>query len=181
MHYQLIRGRRKGSALLEFTLVGIPLIFLWLSVVQMGIGMWQYHTIQYAVKMATSYASVHGATCASPNSCFVNVSDVVNMFQTNAIGVPMSKVALTLTSQSGASVTCSAVSTCSGNASWSTTWPPTASNDNAVGKWIKIRADYTFNSSLAMFLPGSGSVHFGSNVGAGAFDFPGYSYQLIQF
>ena len=166
--------------MLEFTLVGIPLIFLWLSVVQMGIGMWQYHTIQYAVKAAASYASVHGATCASPNSCFVNVSDVVNMFQTNAIGVPMSKVALTLTSQN-ASVTCPVVSSCSSNASWSTTWPPTANNDNAVGSWIKIRADYTFNSALAMFWPGAGAVQFGSSAGAGAFDFPGYSYQLIQF
>ncbi len=180
MRYQLNRKRRRGSTLLEFTLVGIPMIFLWISVVQMGLGMWQYHTLQYAVKAATSYASVHGATCASPNSCFVNVSDVVNMFQTNAIGVPMSKVALTLTSQS-ASVTCSQVSSCSSNSSWSTTWPPTASSDNAVGNWIKIRADYTFSSSLAMFWPGAGVVRFGSSAGAGTFDFPGYSYQLIQF
>ena len=166
---------------MEFTLVGIPMLFLFIGTEEMARGMWQYHTLQYAVKLATSYATVHGATCASPNSCAVNVSDVVGVFSANAIGIPMNSVALTLTSQHG-SVTCSQVSTCSSNASWGTQWPPSANNDNAVGNWIKIRADYTFHTALAMFWPGAGRpVQFGSSAGGGVFDFPGYSYQLIQF
>jgi hypothetical protein len=182
MHPQLKRKRLGGNAMIEFVLVGIPLLFVCISIEEMARGMWQYHTLQYAVKMANNYAAVHGATCAtSPNSCTVNVSNVVGVFATNAIGVPMSNVAVTLTSENN-SATCSQVSTCSTSSSWSTQWPPSANGDNAVGNWIKFRADYTFNTALSMFWPGAGTpVSFGSNVGAGKFDFPGYSYELIQF
>ena len=168
--------------MLEFVLVGIPMIFIWISIEEMARGMWQYHTLQYAVKMANSYAAVHGATCAAPpNSCTVKVSDVVNVFTTNAIGIPTGNVALTLSSKNN-SATCLQVSTCSTSSSWSTQWPPSANSDNAVGNWVKIRADYTFNTALAMFWPGAGTpVSFGTSAGAGKFDFPGYSYQLIQF
>jgi hypothetical protein len=47
--------------MLEFALTGIPLIFIWISIVQMAIGMWRYHTIQYAVKTAGAYIVVHGS------------------------------------------------------------------------------------------------------------------------
>ena len=176
------RRRNRGSVLLEFVLVGIPLVFVCISVEEMARGMWQYHTLQFAVKAANSYASIHGATCAvSPNSCTVNVSSVVGVFQTNAIGIPMSNVAITLTSENN-SATCAQVSTCSTSSSWNTQWPPSTNGDNTVGNWIKIRADYTFNTALSMFWPGAGKpISFGSSAGAGKFDFPGYSYQLIQF
>ena len=177
-HQQLNR-RRRGNALIEFTMVGIPMLFLWVSILEMARGMWQYHTLQYACKMTAAYASVHGADCGSPNNCLVTMSNVVNTFQTAAVGVPMAKVILTLTSKSS-SVSCNPVSTCSSNASWSTTWPPTA--DNAVGNAIKVRADYTFSTALSMFWPGAGKAWgFGSSTGPGQFDLPGYSYQLIQF
>ena len=160
------RGTR-GSALLEFTLVGITLLFIWVSIVEMALGMWNYHTLQYAVKMAAGYASVHGATCSiSPNSCSVNLSNVVNVFQTAAIGIPMNKVVLRLTTTSGAVTTCNPVSSCSSNAAWNTNWPPSSNSDNAVGKDIYIRADYTFNTALAMFTGTGSAVRFGSNLGA---------------
>jgi Flp pilus assembly protein TadG len=179
MQSRKLKRRKRGSVLIEFTLVGIPALFLWVSILEMARGMWQYHTVQYACKMAAAYASVHGATCGSPNSCLKNMSDVVGVFQTNAIGVPMANVSLTLTSASG-SVKCTQVSTCSSNSSWSTTWPPTS--DNAVGNAIQIRADYSFSTALSMFWPGAGKAWgFGSALGKGKFDFPGYSYQIIQF
>jgi Flp pilus assembly protein TadG len=180
MHSQLTRNRRKGSAVLEFTLVGIPLMFLFISTEEMARAMWQYHTLQYAVKMANSYASVHGATCASPNSCSVDVSDIVGVFKNYAAVIPMSQVNLTLTSENS-SVSCSPVSTCSSNASWGTAWPPSSNNDNAVGNWIKIRAVYTFNTALAMLYPGVGVQRFSTSGGVGTLVFGGYSYQLIQF
>jgi len=183
MHRSVIkRKKRCGSVLLEFTLVGITLIFVWISIEEMARGMWNYHTLQYATKVAAAYASVHGATCSiSPNSCSVTVRDVVGAFQTAAIGVPMSEVTLTLTTASGAATTCNPVSTCSTNAGWATMWPPSAKSDNSVGKDIYIRADYTFHTALAMFIPGQGSVAFGSSSGAGTFNFPGYSHQSILF
>jgi Flp pilus assembly protein TadG len=182
MHRQLKRKRSRGAAMIEFVLVGIPLLFLVISIEEMARGMWQYHTLQFAVKMANAYASVHGATCGtSPNSCTVNVSNVVTVFTNYAIGIPMSEVQVTLTSENN-SYTCNPVNTCSTTTAWSKQWPPSLNSDNTVGNWIKFRADYTFSSALSMFWPGGGKgVSFGSNQGAGKFDIPGYSYQLIQF
>jgi Flp pilus assembly protein TadG len=183
-HAQLRRKRRRGEALVEFTMIGIPLLFLWVSTVEMSRGMWQYHTLQYATKIANAYAAIHGATCSSNgNSCTVNVSDIVTQFQNNAIGIPMSSVKLVLVSKTSTnSVTCTQVSTCSSNGAWSTQWPPTANGDNAVGNSVEIKTYYTFNTALAMFWPGSGSPwSFGSAAGPGKFVFPGYSYELIQF
>ena len=178
---QLNRKRRRGEALIEFTLVGIPLLFVWISTVEMSRGMWQYHTLQYATKMANAFASTHGATCGSPNSCSVNVSDVVNTFSAYAIGIPPDKVKIVLLTKNN-SVTCNQVSTCSSNGSWSTPWPTSSNGDNAVGKTVEIKTFYTFSTALAMFWPGSGTPwSFGSAAGSGTFIFPGYSYQMIQF
>jgi len=167
--------------MVEFTLVGIMMVFVWISTVEMARCMWNYHTLQYAVKLAGAYAAKHGATCGSPNSCSATVGNVVTVFSNAAIGVPMDKVALTLTTASGATTTCNPVSTCSSGGSWGNTWPPSASNDNAVGKDIYIRADYTFGTPLALFVPGWGTQSFGSSAGAGRFDFPGYTHQTIVF
>lgn len=181
-HRTTRRTRQRGEALVEFALVGIPLLFVWISVAEMARGMWQYHTIQYATKVANNYAATHGATCASPNSCSVNVSSVVGVFQNNAIGIPMSAVSLTLYSQTSSnSVTCNPVSTCSTNAAWSTQWPPTSNSDNAVGKPVSIKTVYGFTTALSMYFPLAGAPVQFSGAAPGLFYFPGYSYELIQF
>ena len=46
----------KGSTLLEFTLVGIPVIFVLISTIEMARGMWMYHTLCHAVKEAARFA-----------------------------------------------------------------------------------------------------------------------------
>jgi hypothetical protein len=165
--------------MLEFALTGVPMIFIWISIVQMALGMWNYDVLQNAVKVTGNYISVHGANCAKTgNTCTIKVSDVISTFKTYAIGLPSSAVSLTLTSNGGTTVTCSPITACSSNA---TTWPPTT--DNAVGGDIKIRADYTFRTALAMVAPGGngGVVKFGTSAGLGVFDFPGYTHQRILF
>ena len=68
------RRQRGGSTVIEFTLVGIPMIFVFISTFEMARGMWIYHSLAYAVKEATRYASVHGASCTtSPNTCGVTI------------------------------------------------------------------------------------------------------------
>jgi len=180
-HRKLRRRRIRGNALMEFVFVGIPLLFIFISIEEMSRGMWQYHSLQYAVKLANSYATVHGATCAtSPNTCTVTAGNVITVFENAAFGIPMSQVSVTLTSENN-SVTCSQVSTCSTSSSWSSQWPPSANSDNEVGNWIEFRANYTFNTALAMFWTGKKTFSFGSSNGNGQFVFPGYSYQVIQF
>lgn len=166
----------RGSAILEFTFAGITLIFIWISIVQMAVGMWNYHTLQYAAKTAGQYAAVHGLTCStSPNNCAVAIKDIAAVFQTAAIGLPPSQVTMTFTTDSGAVTTCmlgGATNPCSSQTS---VWPP--AGDNQVGKTVAIRADYTFHSALAMMAPGApgGPVKFGT------IDFPGDTKQIIQY
>jgi len=84
MHRQLRKWRR-GSALIEFILVGIPFLFLWISIEEISRGMFPYHTLQFASKMAASYASEHGATCSSgTNTCSTTVGNVVTVFKNDA-------------------------------------------------------------------------------------------------
>ncbi len=157
---------------MEFALCGVPMLFAWISVIEMARGMWYYHTLQFAVKTAGDYVAVHGAGCAtSPNSCTVQISDIATKLKTAAIGIPDSMINVTFTSASGSTQTCNPLTACYSNA---TQWPPTANGDNAVAKDFKIRADMTFRSALSMVTP-QGSVAFGT------FDFPGYTHQLIRF
>ena len=50
------KGNRKGVAMIEFTFVGIPMIFVLVSSFEMARGMWIYHTMAYAVKEGARYA-----------------------------------------------------------------------------------------------------------------------------
>jgi Flp pilus assembly protein TadG len=174
----LHKRRSRGSALIEFCLTGIPLIFIWISIEEVGRGVWNYHTLQYAAKTAGAYAAVHGATCAiSPNACTVTISNIASAFQTAAIGIPTSQVVLTFTTASGAATSCNLGGTSNLCSSLSTTWPPASNSDNAVGKSFEINAMYTFHSALAMVAPGPG----GGPVKFGSMYFPGDTQQIIQY
>ncbi len=154
------RNRESGSAVIEFTMAGIPLIFLLFSTIQLSIGVWSYFTIDHAVNVAVRYAAVHGATCAaSGNSCTVTVGQVISQLTTAAVGVPQSKFNATLTTNSGAQTPCNPVSTCASN---NTQWPPSTNNDNAVGANITISATYNFPSAIGMFWFQQGMTNFGT-------------------
>ena len=168
------RKSKQGSALIEFTLVGILLIFVWISAVEMARGMWNYTTLQYAAKTAGTYASVHGATCI-PNGCTVAISDIAAVFANTAIGVPANQVVMTFTTDSGTVTTCNLGGTTNLCSAQTSAWPPSANNDNQVGKTLGIRADYAFYSALSMYAPGSGTVTFA------AITFPGDTKQIIQY
>jgi Flp pilus assembly protein TadG len=171
---KLMRDGRRGNSLIEFTLVGIPMVFVLISIVEMSRGMWMYHTLAYAVKEGTRYAAVHGINCqTSPNTCTIGVSDVVAKIKDSGIGLLPGDLNVTLTTQSGAQVVCSPISaSCLANNSQ---WPPSSNGDNQVGKQITITATCPFRSALAMVWPGAGSVTFG------AFTFPASSTELMEF
>jgi len=171
---KLMGDRRRGNTLIEFTLIGIPLMFVLISTFEMSRGMWIYHTLAYAVKAATRYAAVHGINCqTSPNACTIAVRDVVAKIRDSGIGLLPGDLSITLTTQSGAQVVCRPISTsCLANANQ---WPPSSNGDNQVGKRVTIAATYPFHSALAMFWPGAGSVSFR------AYTFPASSTELMEF
>jgi Flp pilus assembly protein TadG len=165
------KQRQRGSAMIEFTLVGIPMIFVLISVFEISRGMWNYHTLAYAVKEGTRYAIVHGSDCSSDpqNSCGVTVGQVAQRIQYAGIGLDPSQVQLTFTS-SGNSITCN-LNACLGNP---TVWPEAPLN--TPGSALTIGASLPFQSALAMFWPGaaSGASFPTFNLTAGSSD-------IIQF
>jgi len=164
--------RKRGAVTVEFTLVGIPLIFILISNVEMSRGMWIYHTETYAINQGTRYLVVHGADCAqSGNTCTTTVGSVAHAIANNGVGLVPSLWNVKLVSASGSNnVTCNPLSTCLTN---STVWPP--SPDNALGSTVAISSTYPFTSALCMFFPGSKPVNFGT------FNLPAYSQQVITF
>lgn len=163
------RKEHGGTSLVEFTLVGIPMIFLLISTFEVARGMWTYHTLAYAVKEGTRYASVHGKTCTvAPNACAVTVSQVAQRVSDSAAGLLPANLTLTFTSLSG-TFSCK-VTTCLTNLSQ---WPPDPSNQQ--GSDIEIDGVYPFQSAISMFWPGAGP-----GVSVATVNFPASSKETME-
>jgi len=167
------KRRERGNTIVEFTLAGIPVVFLIYSTIQLGLAMWNYHTLAYAVHEGAHYAAVRGQGCTTGgNSCGTTVGALAQQIANAAIGIPSDKVNVTLTTASGQTQQCAPLSTCFSS---STAWPPATNSDNVPGKGVTVSAKYLFPSALAMFWPGAGV----SKVGVIAL--PATSTQQILF
>ncbi len=152
-------GNRRGSALIEFTLVGIPVIFLTISVLSISIDMWEFHELPQAVEMTARYAATHGQGCAG--ACGVTVANLVTYFEGQNISLLPSLVNVTFTDGSG-SIQCSPLTDCASNA---TAFP--AASYSAPGRDVTVYATYTLKNPIAMFWPSNAQgVWQAFNVGA---------------
>jgi Flp pilus assembly protein TadG len=170
------REQQRGGAMVEFTLTGIPLIFIMISIVQMSIGMWHYHTLQYAVKEAGAYLSIHGSSTGYCKANACQIQNVAAVLKTDAIGIPASSINVTFTPVSSADhATSGTAYSCrlDNCVSDSTTWP--IAGFNSIGSEFEIKALYQWNNALAMVAPGGGTVRFNS------YWFPGYTHQIIMY
>lgn len=180
----MTRRAQRGATTIEMTLVGIPLIFLLISVFEMSRGMWMYNTAATAVREGLRFASVHGVNCVYlapgiPNSCEVTANDIVKVIRDgvgNAIvnsqgasnnygptgaggaGLVAGTTIVTFASASG-SFDCNLQGT-TVTGGCASRWPP--DNDNGVGKTITISIKTPFRSALSMFWPGSRPMQFGA-------------------
>jgi len=142
------RRRQRGVALIEFSIAGIACVTLMVCLVQLGIAMWDHHSLAYAVHETNRYVSTHGRSCLTGgNGCGIYVSDVVSKLESYAVGIPASNINMTLTSSSGNTViNCNPITTCA--SSTSTQWPPTSNQDNWVGQNITLTASTTLRSMI---------------------------------
>ena len=171
-----MRRRRKyqrgGSTLIEFVLVGVPIIFVMFSTAEVARAMWLYHTLAYAIREGTRYAIVHGSGCSTaPNSCAATIGTIASRIQTVGVGLDQNKLNLTFTPNTGSASTCT-LANCVTNA---TVWPP--SSANSPGMNLTISATYPFASVISIFWTGTGG-------GVGPFqpvNFPALSKDIIQF
>lgn len=166
------RSRRSGNATIEMTLIGIPIIFVLISIFEISRGMWMYHTMAYAVKEATRFAIVHGQNCLPPstNACSVTVANVAQVLKDAGVGLDPDQTTVDF-NPSGGTTAGATLTNCLTN---NNVWPPTGTNGRGQPVTITIRTP--FRSALAMFWPGAGSVRF-----APVFNFSAASTEVIQF
>lgn len=177
-----MRRSEAGNTVLEFTLVGIPLMFVLISIFELARGMWIYHTLAHAIKESTRFSAVHGQNCAiSPNACAVTVRQVATRIRDTGVGlIPNEFQNITLNSTSR-TVTCPKLNDCLiagalGDTYWPTSTPGTAPDPgSATGLDIWIYGEYPFRSAIALVWPGAGSINFPMFV------LPAYSRERIYF
>jgi hypothetical protein len=153
---------QRGVALIEFTMVGIPVIFLTTSIIDMSLESWNFHSMVYAIEVADRYACAHGRTCSKGgNTCTIRVQDVASLISRQAPGLDPSSMNVTLTTHS-TSTNCFPLNTCFTNA---TQFPNTT--DNGVGLDITISATYAMHNPVSMLWFGSAGTSTGTfTVGA---------------
>ena len=152
-------SKRSGSAMLEFTLVGIPVMFTLISIFEIARGMWYYETLNHTVKETARYLVVRGQNCIAAG-CGASYADIKQFMQNASVGLDPAQLTVTLLNSSG-SGTPSLLSDLAGAGTFPAN--PTA----GVGQLVTVRGQYPFRSALSMFWPGGGYVAFG-NITFGA-------------
>lgn len=163
------QSHRRGNALVEFTFVGIPLIFILISIFEASRGMWIYTTMAHAVKEAARFAAVRGdgylATCtASP--CPLTVAQVATaMSQAGAGMIPTDVQNVNI-----GGVACGTLAAC---------MTSTTQLNILTGNTITVSAQYNFLNAISLFWPGAGSgIRF--NGGAGI-PLPAQAQEMVLF
>ncbi|HJT89801.1 MAG TPA: TadE family protein [Bryobacteraceae bacterium] len=157
--------------MLEFTLVGIGIIFVFISFFEIARGLWTYQTLAYAVREGTRYATVHGKDCASPNTCQVTIGQITSVIKSAGPGLDPDQTTVTFTPANG-SATSDTITNLLSN---TTTWPP--STAYTPGQNVEISMVYPFRTILAMFWVGAGRPIKDSQV----FHLAASSTEAIQY
>jgi Flp pilus assembly protein TadG len=171
-------GQRGGSTLIEFTLVGIPMMFVLISIFELSRGMWTYHTLASAIKAGARYTVVHGQNCTiAPNACTVTIAQIAGRIRSAGPGLLPDQLNLTFTPATGSAISCplggSDPSACLTN---TTTWPPTGAN--SPGQDVMVSGTYPFRSIISMLWPGAGHSTVGTFA---ATNFGAVSKEQMQF
>ena len=165
--------------MLEFMLMGVPIVFLTFSVFEVSMMMWQYISMDQTVQATAQYISLHGYNCTlNTNNCTITVANIASYIENASMGLDPAKLNITLytascvgnTCTNTSTVSCSPVNTCNSN---STTFPPLA--NNSVGNDVQVQATYKMYNPIVMFWPSRATVSTGA-VTLGA-----TSTQRIQF
>jgi Flp pilus assembly protein TadG len=176
---RMSRTNRRGSAMLEFMLVGIPMMFVLISIFEIARGMWIYETLSHAVREGTRFAIVHGNTCAlTPNSCVTTVGGIATRMRDAGVGLLPENLTVTITSTSRSAGPATLATLLTDTTPFPSlavgATPPDPGGE--TGLPVTITASYPFESAIVMFWPGAtGSASFTS------INLPATSRANIQF
>lgn len=147
------RTRKSGNAIIEFTLVGIPLIFILLATFEMARGMWLYATVAHAVRQGARYAAVHGKDCSTPpNQCAITIGDIALVIRDAGVGLDPADfwvAVITVAPKAVPAVTFTTLATLLTDAS---TFG--AANSGVAGNDVIVTGVYHFRTALMAFFSG---------------------------
>jgi hypothetical protein len=182
------RKTHRGSTLLEFTLIGIPLVFVLISIFEIARGMWVYTTLAHAVKEGNRYVIVHANNCGNPpNSCwqFGRIRHAATVIRDAGVGLIPTDLQNVQFISSTRTVTCPTLQACINAGALGDTFFPSAGPAGPgvtqdvggnTGAIVEVRGLYPFRSAIALFWPGAGP---GMNFGT--FLLPASSRERIQY
>jgi hypothetical protein len=165
------KRRNAGSALIEFTVVGIPMIFVLLSTFEIARGMWIYETLSYAVREGTRFAIVHGQGCANASpACAVTTGAIVQRIRDAGVGlmpVEAGDLVITLASSTRPGIRCvpdvtGTAANCTDSGCFPSGCGGTVDIGGMAGMPVTITATYSFRSAIAMFWPGTNPIVYGT-------------------
>jgi len=164
---------RRGNAVVEFTVVGIPMVFLVVSVFSMAFGMWNYHTMANAVSATARAVAVRGSESVAKGRTAMTVREVAELLAFNGLGLSPNTWNVTLVANAtGTPVTrtCNPLQSCLADGS---VWPPAGSNGQ--GTAIRIVGRYPVG------LPGMFWAGAGRGLSAGSYTLGAAAQEEIQF
>jgi Flp pilus assembly protein TadG len=142
----------RGAAILEFVLVGVPLLLFSTGVMVLGLDMWEYYTLAWGTQSTARYVVMHGRSCLQgDSSCLLTVANVCTYFASHSLALDPSQTKLVLNSAT-ATVSCNPVTSCSSN---NAQFP--SSTDNGVNFDVSVSAYYTIVNPIALIVPFSPS------------------------
>jgi Flp pilus assembly protein TadG len=173
------RTNCRGTAILEFTLVGIPILFTLIAIFEISRGMWLYATLAHCVRDAARYVAVHGSTCSSGQpACASRVSDVAGRIRNAGVGLIPEHLTVTLSSATR-TIGPATLDSLLTNTTYFPAAAPGASPQDAgsePGQLITVSASYTFASAICLFWPGAQTTPAFATV-----DLPAAAQGRIEF
>lgn len=161
---------QRGSAMVEFSLVGLGLVFVLISIFEMARGMWVYHTLAHVSKEATRFLIVRGSECQDKSGCIASaqLGALATKLAQEGVGLDPNNFSIQVfrdgTQVVGSSGSYVTVQSLSGS---TTVWDSIAKK----GAFVSVNVRYPFRSAIAMFWPGNKGQVFGVfNLGASSQD-----------
>ena len=169
--------KQRGNTIVEMTLVGIPIIFVMISIFEMARVMWVYHTMSHTVREVTRFAAMHGQDCFLPGNNCLGVNTIGNLatrLGPAGSGVGLDPDLVNVTFASGpalGTVTTCLLRDCVTNPA---TFP--SLRDSALGLPVSIAVRFPIATALSMFWPGdqAGFSFAPITLGASSQDFVQY-------
>jgi hypothetical protein len=173
-----LHRRRRGATTIEFALVGIPIMFILISILEISRGMWMWETMAHAVRQGARFAAVHGDNCVTPpNICGRIMADIGNQIQKAGVGLDPNQFMVTIrifphsdganpVTSDGPQTLAAMESDAQSFSAWTFVYTPpgagTSSNVSAAQapNEVVVTGNIPFTSALAMFWPGAKPVNF---------------------